>query len=152
MSSSIELYKAYFDASWANPPASVVEANETYLSDDFQVFDKDGNVEMDRQTYLGSAQLLFAAFEDYKYLYNDIRAEGDDVIVSGHFEGTHTRDLDLTMMGLGVIPASGEKIVWPEATIKLKIEGDKIASLVNLDDAGGMVAFLEALGVKLPSA
>jgi predicted ester cyclase len=152
MSNTLDIYKAYYDASWANPPSSVTEASEIYLSDDFQSLDKDGNVEMDRKTYIGSSQPLFAAFEDLKFVLNDIREEGDSVIVSGHFQGTHSGDLDLSMMGMGVIPASGKMIVWPESTNKFKVEGDKIVSIQAVGDAAGIASFLETLGVKLPTA
>ena len=152
MSSRLDVYKAYYDASWANPPASLIEANQTYLSEDFQILDKDGNVVMDKQAYLGMNQLLSAAFKDFRAVYSDMREEGDNVIVSYHFEGTHTGDFDLSAMGLGVLPASGKKIVWPEESSEFKIKGDKIVSIKPHGDAGGMEAFLGALGMTLPSA
>ena len=73
------------------------------------------------------------------------------MIVSGHFEGTHTGDLDLSAMGMGVIPASGKKIVWPEASNEFKVDGDQIVSIKPYGDSGGMEAFLAALGVKAQS-
>ena len=152
MTSKIDVYKAYYKASWANPPSSLIKANETYLSDDFQSLDKDGNVLMNKEAYFGMTQLLVAAFKDFKSVYSDIREEGEGVIVSYHFEGTHTGDFDLSAMGMGVIPASGKKIVWPEATSEFKIEGDKIVSIKPHGESGGMESFLELLGVSLPSA
>jgi predicted ester cyclase len=151
MGSKVDVYKAFYDASWANPPASVLEANEKYLTDDFQSLDKDGNVIMDKQAYIGMTHLLTAAFKDFRSMYSDLREEGDSVIVSYHFEGTHTGDFDLTAMGLGVIPASGKKIVWPEATAAFRIEGDKIASIKPYGDSSGMEDFLAALGVTPPA-
>jgi predicted ester cyclase len=151
MSSKLDVYKAYYEASRANPPSSNIEAIETYLSDDFQSLDKDGNVLMNKEAYLGMVQLLFAAFKDFTYVRGGVREEGDSVIVSGHFEGTHTGDFDLSAMGMGVIPASGKKIVWPEASNEFNIEGDKIVSIKPYGDSGGMEAFLAALGVKAPS-
>jgi predicted ester cyclase len=152
MSSILDVYKAYYEASWANPPSSLIEANETYLSEDFQNLDQDGNVVMDKQAYIGMTHLLAAAFKDFKAVYSDLRQKGDSVIVSFHFEGTHTGDLDLSAMGLGVIPASGKKIVWPEDSSEFKIEGDKIVSIKPYGDSRGIEAFLAPLGVKIPSA
>ena len=152
MSSKLDVYKAYWDASWANPPSSNLEALETYLSDDFQNLDKDGNVVMNKEAYIGMAQLLWAAFKGFTYVGSDLREEGDSVIVSGHFEGTHTGDLDLSAMGMGVIPASGKKIVWPEASTAFKVDGDKFVSIKPYGDSDGMEAFFEALGVKAPAA
>ncbi len=151
MSSKVDVYKAFYEASWANPPSSIMEANMSYLSDDFQNLDQDGNVIMDKEAYIGMTQLLSAALKDFKAVYSDVREEGESVIVSYHFEGTHTGDLDLSAMGMGVVPASGKKIVWPEASSEFKIEGDKIVSIKPYGDSGGMESFLAPLGVTLPS-
>jgi hypothetical protein len=152
MSSKVDVWKEYYEASWTNPPSSVIEANETYLSDNFQSLDKDGNVVANKEAQVGLTQLLVNAFKDFKGYYSDVREEGDSAIVSSHFEGTHTGDLDLTAMGLGVIPASGKKIVWPEVTNEFKIEDDKIVSIKPYGDSGGMESFLAPLGVTQPSA
>lgn len=152
MSSKLDLYKKYYEASWSNPPSSIYEASMTYLSDDFKNFDKDGNVVADKQAQIGMNQLLSAAFEDFKSVYSNIREEGDSVIVSFHFEGTHTGDLDLSAMGMGVVPASGKKIVWPEDTVAIEIQGDKIVSFKPYGDSRGIEEFLAPFGVKLPSA
>ncbi len=150
MGSNLDFLRAYFEEAWANPPASIMEAAKTHLSDDFQNLDQDGNVLANKEAYLGQGQLLFAAFKDLNYVYSDLRAEGDDVIVTGHWKGTHTGDLDLSALGMGVVPASGKEIVWPEGSSKWKFEGDKIVSIQEI--TGGMESLLAPLGVKLPSA
>ena len=152
MSSNLDIYRAYHEAAQANPPSSNMEAIKTYLADDFQSLDIDGNVQMNREAYMGLVQLLFSAFEDFKTVFGDVREEGDSVFVSSHFEGTHTGDLDLSALGMGVIPASGKRIVWPQASTKWGFEGGKIASIQANDAAGGLGPFLAALGVTPPSA
>ena len=72
--------------------------------------------------------------------------------MTGHFEGTHKADLDLSAIGAGVIPASGKRIVWPDESTKVMVEGDKIVRLEPYGDSGGMETFLAGLGVELPSA
>lgn len=151
MGSVLDIYETFYEEAWSNPPASVTEANMKYLSDDFQSLDKDGNVLMDKQAYIGMAQLLGSAFEDFQTVRSDVREEGDSVILTFHWEGTHTSDLDLSAMGMGVIPASGKKIVWPEDSVAFKIRGDKIVSIKPYGDGGGIETFLAPLGVKLPS-
>lgn len=150
MTSNLDFIRTYFDVASADPPVSIMEAAEKYFSDDFQNLDKDGNVVMDKQAYLGIGQHMFAAFPDIKFVYSDLRPEGDGVIVKGHWEGTHTGDFDLSAMGMGVIPASGKKIVWPDGDSKWKAEGDKIVSIQDL--TGGIEELLAPLGVTPPSA
>ena len=145
MSSKLDVYKAYYEASKANPPSSNVKAVETYYSDDFQSLDKDGNVVMNKEAYVGMVQLLFTAFKDFEYLTSDLREEGDSVIVSGHFEGTHTGDFELSAMGMGVIPASGKRVFWPEDTIKITVEGDNVRRIDPQGDMGTIEEFLVPL-------
>lgn len=152
MSSKLDVVRTFINAAWTNPPASIIEANETYFADDFQSLDKDGNVVMDKEAYIAMAQQFISAFTDFKWVRSDLHQEGDSVIMSGHFEGRHTVDFDLSAMGAGVIPASGKMIVWPEASVEYKVEGDKILSEKAYGGASGMEAILAPLGVTLPSA
>jgi hypothetical protein len=152
MGSMMDVFNAYRDETWTNPPLSNMEAAEKYLSDGFQILDQDGSVQMERAAYIGMSQMLFAAFKDFSVVYGEVREEGDSLIVTSHFEGTHTSDLDLSAMGMGVIPASGKKIVWPEASTKWTTEGDQVASIQANDANGGIGPFMAALGVKMPSA
>jgi hypothetical protein len=152
MSRNADYLRAYFDRLLAisgNVEASLAAA-DTLLSNDFQLLDKDGNVQMDRASYRGFGSLLYASFKDLKYLYSDIHDEGGDVVVRAHWEGTFTGDLDLSAMGMGVVPASGKKIVWPESSSKWKVEGDKVVSIQDVSE-GGIGEFLAPLGAKPPS-
>lgn len=103
MSSKVDVVRTFIDAAWSNPPSSVIEANQTYLADDFQSLDKDGGVVMNKEVYIGMAQMLLSAFTDFKWVRSDLRQDGDSVIMSSHFEGRHTGDVDLSAMGVGVI-------------------------------------------------
>ncbi len=149
MTSKIDVIKAWQDASWANLPSSIIEANNTYLSDDFQNTDKEGNVVMTKEGYAGMGLLLQAAFKDFKEVVSNFEEDGDGVVITFHFEGTQTGPMDLSAMGLGVLPASGKKIVWPDATARFFVEGDQIVKIQEI--TGGMEWFLAPLGVKLPS-
>ena len=146
MTSKLEVVKA-----WTDLPAGDIEASAAYLSEDFQSLDKDGNVEMNKEAWVGMGHILLAAFTDYDWVRTGIREEGDFVIMSGRFEGTFTGDLDLSAMGMGVIPASGKEIDWQEASSKITVEGDKIVRLEQYGDSGGLETFFAALGVKPPA-
>jgi predicted ester cyclase len=148
MTSKLEVVRAYADLIGIGGD---MEAAIAYFSDDFQNLDKDGNVALTKEGFLGMACMISASFKDYGFVLSNLREEDDFVIMSGHFEGTHTGDLDLSAMGLGVVPASGKKIVWPEASAKLTVEGEKIVRMETYAGAAGLQAFLAALGVEPPS-
>ena len=150
--SSLDVVKTYLDKAWANPPASVFEAEEEYFSDDFKSLAMDGSVTMDRAMYIGMGKVLFNSFSGFDWVMGGLREEGGDVYMTGHFEGTFTNDLDLSAMGVGVIPANGKKIVWTETTVRFKVADGKITSLQETDENGGMEVFLGLLGVKMPAS
>ena len=148
MSSNLDTYNAYYEASWADPPASIMKAHERYLSDDFQILDREGNVQMDKAAYMGMAEILNSAFSDFTAVTSDAHEEGNTVIVHSHFEGIHTGDLDFSALGLGAFPASGKRIVWPEASTTWRFDGDHITSIQPNDDNGGIGPFLAAMGAE----
>jgi predicted ester cyclase len=150
MTSKLDVVKDYHDMAYTDPPASAVEAAEKYLSDDFQGFDKDGNVTMNKQAFVGMNHLLYSAFKDFRGVVHDYLEQDDGVMVVFHFEGTHTGDFDLSSMGLGVIPATGKRVVTTESKTMFMVEGDKIVGTKPI--SGGFDSFLEALGVMPPAA
>ena len=80
------------------------------------------------------------------------REQDDAVIMSGHFEGTFTNDFNLEAMGIGVVPATGKKIVWHPMSVRNKVEGGKITREAPYGDTGGLEDMLTSLGVSLASA
>jgi len=145
MTSNFDVVKTFLDRAWKDVPSSLAEASQDTLSDGFQSVDANGNVVMDKAAYIGSGQMMAASLQGFKWVLSNLRQEGDSVIMTGHFEGTHTGDLDLSAFGAGVIPASGKKIVWPESHVRWVVEGDKIVSEESLDESGGIEAFLAPL-------
>ncbi len=145
MGAKAEVVKAWTDAGDA-------AAASTYMAEDFKALDNDGNVMMDKSGWVGMGRLMEAAFDDLVFVRTDLREEADKVIMSGHFEGRHTRDLDLSPMGLGVFPASGQKIVWPDSSSRITVNDGKIARSRDIGEAGGLEAFLGALGGGSPVA
>jgi len=131
-------------------PDGDVDAIANLLSDDFENLDQDGNVALTKEGFLNLARTMNASFTKVGFVVIEMYEEGDHVILRGHNEGVHTADLDLTAMGFGILPASGKKIVWPEASTKLTIEGDKVKRLEPYAGAAGLKAYLSALGIELP--
>jgi predicted ester cyclase len=150
MTNKAEVIRKWHKESWANPPSSAVEAAEKFFSDDFQGLDEDGNVISDKAAFVGMNQLLFNAFKDFKGIVHDIAVEDDSVIMTFHFEGTHTGDFDLSAMGMGVIPASGKRVVTPESKTRFMVEGDQIVASQPI--SGGFESLLAGIGAMPSSA
>jgi SnoaL-like polyketide cyclase len=148
MSGKLDVARAYTEVIGVGGDSDAIGS---FLSDDFQNFDKDGNVALTKESLLNMGRMMQASFTDYGFVLSDLREEGGLIIMTGHFEGTHTGDLDLSAMGIGVIPASRKKIVWPEASAKLTLKGNKIVRMEPYAGAAGLQAFLAALGVELPT-
>lgn len=150
MSSKTELIKKWHTESWANPPASISEASEKYLSEDYKGYDTNGNVISDKETYIKSGLMLYKAFSGFKGILHNVTDDGESVIMTFHFEGTHTGDLDLSSMGLGVIPASGKKFVTAESKTRFVIKDDLIVSSYPI--SGGFESLLVEIGAIPASA
>ncbi|NIO13348.1 MAG: hypothetical protein GTO31_05630, partial [Xanthomonadales bacterium] len=88
---------------------------------------------------------------DIEYVIEDIREEGEGVRVVGRFAGTFTNDLDLSIMNLGVIPATGAPVDFPTSTSQVSFEGGKISRSHDTDTGpdAGVAGFLKALGVDM---
>ena len=104
----------------------------------------------EKAAFIGMTRLLLMAFEDFKGVVHDIWEENGNVIMTFHWEGTHTDDFDLSAMGLGVIPASGKRIVTPESKSRFIVEGNQIVGTQPI--SGGFESLLMVLGVTPPSA
>ena len=152
VTSKLDTAQAYVDL--ISVGGDLEKAITDYMSDDFENLDTDGNVALTKDQLLGMTRMLGPSFTGYGFVSADLREEDDYVIMTGHFEGTLIGDVDLSAMGLGVgvIPASGKKIVWPEASAKLTIEGGRIVRMQPYAGAAGLKAWLAALETKTPSA
>jgi predicted ester cyclase len=149
VTSKADVVRKWEEESWVNPPSSTTEATEKYFSDDFRGLDKDGNVISDKAANVGMTHLLFNAFKDFKGVVHDIVEEDDSVKMTFHFEGTHTGDFDLSAMGMGVIPASGKRVVTAESITRFWVEGDQIVASQPI--SGGFESLLAGIGAMPPS-
>jgi hypothetical protein len=138
----IELVKTVFDLDNRDRYA--------YLSDDFQWTDELDSPPMDRSTWLGMSDLIQSAFPDLSLVIEDIREEGDCVVVTSHAKGTFKKDLDLSPLGIGVIPATRKAFDFPSGTDRVCFSNGQISEMHNLDTGpdAGMAGFLKAVGAN----
>jgi len=80
-----------------------------------------------------------------------VGVDGDEVQAVDQLTGTHTADLDLTSLGIGVIPATGRRVTLPEERGVATVKNGKITSIrLNTPADGGMAGTLAQLGVQPP--
>jgi predicted ester cyclase len=120
-------------------------------SEDFQRTDVLGNPPMDWASWQAMNGLMRSAFPDLGLVIEDIREEGDDVVVTTRFTGTFINDLDLSFMGMGIVPATGKAVNFPTGTDRISFDNGKIQKLHGLDTGpdSGFVGFFKALGMEM---
>ena len=127
------------------------EQAKSLLSEDFQ-FSGPVPEPINREAWMGISANLKAAFPDLDYHFHVDDAAGDDVNISAQLKGTHSRDLDLTSLNMGVIPATNKSFANPLEHGKATVKGGKIVSWsVEPIEGGGIMGILSQIGVKLPT-
>lgn len=122
----------------------------SYYTDDFVLTNAKGDPPSDKDGVLAMGDLMATALPDISTVIEDIREEGDSVILTSHWEGTFANDFDLSAMGVGVIPATGKTVVFPTSTIRIDFDGDKICAIHDpgIGPDAGVGGFLKALGAN----
>ena len=78
---------------------------------------------------------------------------GDQVHVTYSITGTNTGDLDLSQVGMPVIPATGKSIQLEQDEAMVEFDGDKISALkIKQNPNTGISGTLAQLGVEMPAA
>jgi hypothetical protein len=101
--------------------------------------------------WLGMHEKLHAAFPDWAFNMSDLRIDGDLVRGTAMITGTHSGELDLSVMGLPSIPATGKRIKLPRDESELMVEGGKVKYFkTNPNPEAGVTGILKQLGVAVP--
>jgi len=123
---------------------------KSLLSDDFQ-FSGPVPEPINGDAWMGMSMNLKKAFPDLDYHFHVEGADGDVVKLSANLKGTHHADLDLTALGMGVIPATHKSFANPHEHGQATVKGDKVASwAVEPTPGGGVMGILAQIGVKMP--
>jgi hypothetical protein len=127
-----------------------LDSAASYMSEDFQ-FSGPVPEPVDKKQWLALMKVLNTAFPDMNYNTRILGVEGNVVRVTNQLTGTHTNDLDLSAMGLGVIPATGKSISNPEERGETTVKDNKVTSVhINAVEGGGLMGILKQLGVAPP--
>jgi predicted ester cyclase len=134
---------------------SAINANDwqtvaSYLADDFQ-FSGPVPEPLGAAEWIGTNMTLNAGMPDMSFNVQIVEIDGNIVRTVDQMTGTHTDDLDLTQMGIGVIPATGNAISLPAENGAAEVVDGKLVSLhLDTPPGGGMFGMLAQLGVELP--
>jgi predicted ester cyclase len=119
----------------------------TYLADDFQ-FSGPIPEPVGAQEWLGLLRVLRGAFPDLQFNFRILSVEGNVVRAANQLTGMHTGELDLSFMGLGVIPPTGKSFSNPVEEVEGVWDGDQLVSThVHSQEGGGLMGILTQLGV-----
>jgi predicted ester cyclase len=123
----------------------------SYLSDDFQ-FSGPVPEPVGAAEWLGISTVFQVAFPDINYNLRVVSVEGNVVKTTSQIKGTHTGDLDLSMLGMGVIPPTGKSFSLPEESGEATVEGGEVTSIhIHSGEGSGIMGILGQLGLKPPS-
>ena len=104
------------------------------------------------ETWLGIHKNLKKAFPDLDYHFHVDGVDGDVTKISAELKGTHSGALDLSPIGLGVIPATDKSFATPREHGKVTCKGDKVVSwVVDKIEGGGLMGLLNQLGIAVPT-
>jgi len=108
-----------------------------------------------RETWMGINKNLKKAFPNLDYHFHVDSLDGLDghvVKISAEIKGTHSGDLDLSSVGLGVTPATNKSFAAPHEHCRVTIKGGKVASwVVEPVEGGGLIGILGQLGLTVPT-
>lgn len=94
---------------------------------------------------------LFQAIPDWRFNFNVIKEDQNEVNGKVHITGTQSRDLTLPMLpNLGTVHATGKKISLPEEKVQISVKGNKISRFtVERVPNGGVMGILQQIGVDV---
>lgn len=128
-----------------------LETAKSLLSDEFQ-FSGLIPEPINRDAWLRMIRNLKRAFPDLDYRFHVEGADGNIVRITAKLKGTHSHDLDVSAMNMGVIPATKKSFVNPHERSKVMVRNGKVTTwVVESLAGGGLMGILGQLGVKSPT-
>jgi len=127
-----------------------VKAQTTFASD----FQFSGPVPqpISGPAWMGMSASLKAAFPDLDYQFKIESIDGNTVNISAELKGKHSGDLDLTTMGMGVIPATNKSFAAAHEHGKATVQDGKVKTWVmEKTEGAGLMEILKQIDAKLPT-
>ena len=144
--SAADVVKAWYAANESGD----LEAWAAHMSDDF-VLSGPVPEPVGKDVFMALTSAMRAAFPDWSFNLSNVQEQGNVVTTTHQITGTHTGDLDLSGMGIPVVPASGTAIKLGAENPEITVENDKVVAFkVKPSPDTGVPAILKQLGAELP--
>ena len=102
--------------------------------------------------WMGMSASLKTAFPNLNYQFKIEGVDGNTAHISAQLKGTHTGTLDLSAMGLGVIPPTNKAFAIAHEKGEVSVQDGKVKTWAMKGTEGaGIMAILGQLGVKMPA-
>ena len=123
----------------------------SYLTSDF-TFSGAVPQPISGEEWLGIHKAFAAAYSNFSFNYQPDAETGQQVHCTVQLTGKHTRDLQLPVPGIPVIPPTGKQVSLPREPLTFTFRNGKVADLhVTPVEGGGLPGMLQQLGVALPA-
>ncbi len=121
-----------------------------YLAKDF-TFSGPTPKPVDSKEFIDVHRQLLQAIPDWRFNFNVVKEDENEVTGKVHITGTHTRDLTLPMLqNLGTVRPTGKRISLPAEKVHIKVKGNKIGRFsVDVPPNGGVMGILSQIGVDV---
>jgi hypothetical protein len=127
------------------------ETAASYLADDFQFTGSMMPGSFGVEEWKGMSKALKAGMPDLSYNFRIVDADETTARVSSQLSGTHTQDLDLSAMNMGVIPPTNVAFTCGEEFSVGQTRDGKIVSIhLEQNPDRGMFDMLRQIGVEVP--
>jgi hypothetical protein len=108
---------------------------------------------IDKGQFLAMQSNLLVAMPDFSYNLSDVQMEGRSVKALIQINGTNSGDLDLSMLDIAPIQATGLAVELPQVQVTFLTENDTLKAMNMVTVAGGgLLGLLQQIGRELPVA
>lgn len=128
-----------------------IKKASSLMADNFKLSDPDYK-NVSKELWLKFQFAIKEAFPDGSFNLQKIEEEGKILTIHYQLTGTHRGDLDLTFMGMPIIPATFKPIKLPPEFAICKIKDGKIATMDIYPDkknGGGIPGILKQIGATV---
>ena len=100
--------------------------------------------------FLGVHRALNTGLPDFSFNHKIEKETTDQVDVKVRLTGTHKKDMQAPIPGLGTIKATNKQVKMPEEKVSVTVKNDKITN-IRLQEVpnGGLTGLLKQIGVDI---